>query len=162
MSDLNGTHNSDSIMLNNDQTAPTLSDLINPNSESKTIEEILSQKVENIAQTENIDISPNNNSELDSLPKVNIKMNETEPLSMKILSKDKQQESSGVIQIPQSITESSLKDNTLNESVKTTINRDLSLIYNKLKYVINPFTSKEEKRLVRGSSVIFKCKFFGG
>jgi len=146
MSDLNGTHNSDSIMLNNDQTAPTLSDLINPNSESKTIEEILSQKVENIAQTENIDISPNNNSELDSLPKVNIKMNETEPLSMKILSKDKQQESSGVIQIPQSITESSLKDNTLNESVKTTINRDLSLIYNKLKYVINPFTSKEEKR----------------
>ena len=146
MSDLNGTHNSDSIMLNNDQTAPTLNDLINPNNDSKTIEEILSQKVESMAPIENIDISPNNSSELDSLPKVNIRTNETEPLSMKILSKDKQQESSGVIKIPQSITERNLKDNTLNESVKTTINRDLSLIYNKLKYVINPFTSKEEKR----------------
>jgi len=105
MSDLNGTHNSDSIMLNNDQTAPTLDDLINPNNDSKTIEEILSQKVESMAPIENIDISPNNSSELDSLPKVNIRTNETEPLSMKIVSKDKQQESSGVIQIPQSITE---------------------------------------------------------
>jgi len=167
MSDLNGTHNSDSIMLNNDQTAPTLDDLINPNNDSKTIEEILSQKVESMAPIENIDISPNNSSELDSLPKVNIRTNETEPLSMKIVSKDKQQESSGVIQIPQSITESSLKDNTLNESVKTTINRDLSLIYNKLKYVINPFTSKEEKRLntkekSQMTSLIFIIFWLGG
>ena len=146
MSDLNGTHNSDSIMLNNEQTAPTLNDLINPNNDNKNIEEILSKTVEKITPIENIEISPNDNSELDSLPKVNIKMNETEPLSMKILPKNKQTESSGVIQIPQSITESNLKDNTLNESIKTTINRDLSLIYNKLKYVINPFTSKEVKR----------------
>ena len=122
MSDLNGTNNSDSIMLNNEQTAPTLNDLINPNNNNKTIEEILSQKVESMTPIENIETSPNNSSELDSLPKVNIKMNETEPLSMKILPKDKQTESSGVIQIPQSITEKSLKDNTLNESVKTTIN----------------------------------------
>jgi hypothetical protein len=54
-------------------------------------------------------------------------MNEMEPLSMKILPKDKQAETSGVIQIPQSIRERNLNDNTLNESVKTTINRDLSL-----------------------------------
>ena len=102
--------------------------------------------MEKITPIENIEISPNDSSELDSLPKVNIKMNETEPLSMKILPKNKQTESSGIIQIPQSITESNLKDNTLNESIKTTINRDLSLIYTKLKYVINPFTSKEVKR----------------
>ena len=146
MSDLNGTHNSDSIMLNNEQTAPTLNDLINSNNDNKTIEEILSQQVEKITPIENIEISPNNSSELDSLPKVNLKMNEMEPLSMKILPKDKHTETSGVIQIPQSIRERNLNDNTLNESVKTTINRDLSLIYNKLKYVINPFTSKEVKR----------------
>lgn len=146
MSDLNGTHNSDSIMLNNEQTAPTLNDLINPNSDNKTLNDILSQNVAKLEPIQNIDISPNNSSDLDSLPKVNLKVNETEPLSMKILSKDKQKESSGVIQIPQSISEGNLNSNTLNESIKTTINRDLSLIYKKLKYVINPFTSKEEKR----------------
>ena len=146
MSDLNGTHNSDSIMLNNEQTAPTLNDLINPNSDNKTLNDILSQNVAKLEPIQNIDISPNNSSDLDSLPKVNLKVNETEPLSMKILSKDKQKESSGFIQIPQSISEGNLNSNTLNESIKTTINRDLSLIYKKLKYVINPFTSKEEKR----------------
>ena len=146
MSDLNGTNNSDSIMLNNEQTAPTLNDLISPNNDNKKLEDILSQTVEKIKPIENIDITPNNNSELDSLPKVSLKMNETEPLSMKILSKDKQKQSSGIINIPQSITERTLKDNTLNESIKTTINRDLSLIYKKLKYVINPFTSKEVKK----------------
>ena len=146
MSDLNGTNNSDSIMLNNEQTAPTLNDLISPNNDNKKLEDILSQTVEKIKPIENIDITPNNNSELDSLPKVSLKMNETEPLSMKILSKDKQKQSSGIINIPQSITEKTLKDNTLNESIKTTINRDLSLIYKKLKYVINPFTSKEVKK----------------
>ena len=146
MSDLNGTNNSDSVMLNNEQTSPTLNDLINPNNDSKRLEEMLSQNMEKIKPIENIDITPNNNSELDSLPKVSLKVNETEPLSMKILSKDKHKESSGIINIPQSITERTLKDNTLNESIKTTINRDLSLIYKKLKYVINPFTSKEVKK----------------
>jgi len=146
MSDLNGTNNSDSIMLNNEQTAPTLNDLISPNNDNKKLEDILSQTVEKIKPIENIDTAPNNNSELDSLPKVSLKVNETEPLSMKILSKDKQKQSSGIINIPQSITEKTLKDNTLNESIKTTINRDLSLIYKKLKYVINPFTSKEVKK----------------
>jgi len=146
MSDLNGTNNSDSIMLNNEQTAPTLNDLMNPNNDNKKLEDILSQTVEKLKPIENIDLNSNNNSGLDSHQKVSLKMNETEPLSMKILSKDKQKQSSGVIHIPQSITESTLKDNTLNESIKTTINRDLSLIYKKLKLVINPFTSKEVKK----------------
>ena len=35
--------------------------------------------------------------------------------------------------------------NTLNESILTTIKRDLSLIYTKMKYVVNPFISKELK-----------------
>ena len=57
---------------------------------------------------------------------------------------------SGVINIPtQSIKnepQMEFKSNsTLNESVYTTINRDFKLMYEKLKYVINPFISKEKK-----------------
>ena len=36
--------------------------------------------------------------------------------------------------------------NTLDESILTTIKRDLKLIYYKLKYVLNPFSSPLDKR----------------
>ena len=72
---------------------------------------------------------------------------------MNILGKKK--EASTVIQDPTNIkTENkksyydpkfSTRKNTLNESILTTIKRDLSLIYTKMKYVINPFISKELK-----------------
>ena len=48
-----------------------------------------------------------------------------------------------VIQIPQSIGSEDIS--TLDESVSITISRDFNLIYTKLKYVINPFISKEKK-----------------
>jgi hypothetical protein len=71
---------------------------------------------------------------------------------------------SGIIQIPQEQGQSISSDNnnstekdyetpfssktdTLNESIKLTILRDLQLIYYKLKYVINPFSSYNEKKI---------------
>ena len=56
-------------------------------------------------------------------------------------------QSSIVVQIPQSIRSDNINNinSTLDESVYSTIKRDLSMIYKKLKYVINPFISKEIK-----------------
>ena len=72
---------------------------------------------------------------------------------------------SGIVQIPnkygeeknQSISNDNLtssendsstssKDNTLDESITTTLLRDVKLIYYKLKYVINPFISNKDKQ----------------
>ena len=67
------------------------------------------------------------------------KPNENEPLTNKI-------ENSGVIQVPEEENNKTiLIDNTLNESILTTIYRDLFIIYIKLKYVIKPYGSKEKK-----------------
>ena len=67
------------------------------------------------------------------------KPNENEPLTKKI-------EDSGVIQVPdEEKNKSNSFDNTLNESILTTIYRDLFLISTKLKYVIKPYGSKEKK-----------------
>jgi len=69
---------------------------------------------------------------------------------------------SGIIQIPQNYAESQNQSissetnkainelssqNTLDESIITTIKRDLKLIYYKLKYVLNPFSSVEDKKV---------------
>ena len=50
---------------------------------------------------------------------------------MNIIPKKKEKESSGVIQIPQSIGSEDIS--TLDESVSITISRDFNLIYTKLK-----------------------------
>ena len=70
---------------------------------------------------------------------------------------------SGIIQIPnnyldtqnqsinndnnKNINELSNEENTLDESIMKTITRDLKLIYYKLKYVLNPFSSLENKKI---------------
>ena len=62
---------------------------------------------------------------------------------------------SGIIQIPQKFLEEQNKsysnesqiENTLDESIIQTITRDLKLIYYKLKYVLNPFSSPLDKKL---------------
>ncbi len=113
-----------------------------------------------IKNEENLDSNTNSDmthsdSERSTLPKMKIKNNENEPLSLNILQKNKENQSSGVIHIPQSVgSEENNKKyeskysskNTLNESLITTINRDLYLIYTKIKYVVNPFISKEKKK----------------
>ena len=62
---------------------------------------------------------------------------------------------SGIIQIPNNYLDEQNKssyssenqnENTLDESVLETIKRDLKLIYYKLKYILNPFSSPEEKK----------------
>ena len=85
------------------------------------------------------------------------KSTESKSLSLNILNKNNQpnEQTSSVIQIPQSFgSDDYKKDNnnnilnekgTLDEAVCITISRDLGLIFNKLKYVINPFISKEKK-----------------
>lgn len=90
----------------------------------------------------NIDIIPSSSPQ-SSDREIIINQNNKETLT-------KAESKSGVIQVPQSIkNEPKIKlndfNNTLNESVYTTINRDFKLIYNKLKYVINPFISREKK-----------------
>ena len=91
----------------------------------------------------------NINSEREVLPKINRKINETQPLSLNIIKKNKENISS-VIQIPKSISSNDMKINlsnesTLDESIYITIIRDLFLIYTKLKLVMNPFISKEKR-----------------
>jgi len=82
----------------------------------------------------NIDISPTN-SEKESLHKDNIKSSENEPLK-------KSHDSSEVIQVPEIEKEFeppyAQSQNTLDEAILTTITRDLSLIYTKLKFVVIP------------------------
>ena len=87
----------------------------------------------------NTDNSPTN-SENDFLKKEVGKSNEHEPLKIK-------HESSEVIQVPdiQKDFEIPFSQNTLDESIITTINRDLFLIYTKLKFVVIPYGEKEKK-----------------
>ena len=107
---------------------------------------------ENTSSTLN-DILGKENSEHNSLPTISRKIPENQPLSLNIMKKNNFSEQSTVIQVPQSIgsdnynidLNSSNDKGTLDESVQTTINRDLKLIYNKLKLVINPLIPKEKK-----------------
>ena len=148
MDDLNGTNNSDSIMINDDKS-PTINDLLKPDSQIP-IDNLIANNAEKLNSVSNME-QTNSDSERDKLPKVNIKLNETEPLSMKILQKNKENNSTGVIHIPQSIQSENqnnstyYKKNTLNESIRTTINRDISLIITKIKYVVNPFIPRDQK-----------------
>ena len=154
MNDLDATNNSDSIVINDEQKTPTLNDLLNPNNQN-VLDEIIPNTAEKYQSSSTIDLT-HSDSERDSLPKIKTNMNETEPLSMNIIPKKKEKESSGVIQIPQSIKSENQKKeyeasysapkNTLNESILTTIYRDLYLIYTKIKYVVNPFISTDKKR----------------
>ena len=154
MDNLNGTSNSDHIILNDDK-APTLNDILSNNNQ-KNIDDIIANTAEILDSTTSRDLTnPHSNSEKDNLPNVKFNLNETQPLSLKILSKPKEPETSSVIHIPQSIKSEDQKENygekfssrrnTLNEPIYTTINRDLSLIYRKIKFVVNPFISREQK-----------------
>ena len=152
MNDLDENNNSDTIVINDDPK-PTLNDLLNSNNQ-QGIDDIIANNAEKLNKEAPIDLT-HSDSERNILPNMKIKTNETEPLTMNILQK-KEKESSGVIQIPQSIksedqkikyeTRYSSPKNTLNESILTTINRDLSLIYSKIKYVVNPFISRDQKK----------------
>ena len=106
--------------------------------ELREVEDIMINKVNDL---ENININISSPSDENNANKKvsSKKPNENEPLNKKI-------SNSGVIQVPniEKDNKNSI-DNTLNESILTTIYRDLSLISIKLKYVIKPYGSKEKK-----------------
>ena len=151
MNDLDENNNSDTIVINDDPK-PTLNDLLSSNNQ-QGLDDIIMNNAEKLNSESSINLT-HSDSERDNLPK--IKINETEPLTMNIIPKNKDKETSGVIQIPQSIKSEDQKvkygnmysstKNTLNEAILTTINRDLYLIYTKIKYVVNPFISKDKKK----------------
>ena len=151
MNDLDENNNSDTIVINDDPK-PTLNDLLSSNNQ-QGLDDIIMNNAEKLNSESSINLT-HSDSERDNLPKM--KINETEPLTMNIIPKNKDKETSGVIQIPQSIKSEDQKvkygnmysstKNTLNESILTTINRDLYLIYTKIKYVVNPFISKDKKK----------------
>jgi hypothetical protein len=122
---------SEAIILNTENTSSTLNDILGrENAKNSAI-----------------------NKDMGTLPTINRKIPENQPLSLNIMKKNIPNQTSQVIHVPQSIgsdnfnisINSSNELGTLDEAVQTTINRDLKLIYNKLKLVINPLISKEKK-----------------
>jgi hypothetical protein len=133
---------SEGIILNTDKIAPSLNDMLSSENDTKVLDNIQILPEQN-SDNKIMDLSLKE-SEREILPNNNKKIKETEKL------KENKSSSSVVIQVPQSFRSDDFnkdKNNqgTLDESVYATVSRDFSMIYNKLKYVINPFISREMK-----------------
>ena len=133
---------SEGIILNTDKIAPTLNDMLSSENDTKVLDNIQILPEQN-SDNKIMDLSLKE-SEREILPNNNKKIKETEKL------KENKSSSSVVIQVPQSFRSDDFnkdKNNqgTLDETVYATVSRDFSMIYNKLKYVINPFISREMK-----------------
>ena len=133
---------SEGIILNTDKISPSLNDMLSSENDTKILDNIQILPEQN-SDNKIMDLSPKE-SEREILPNNNKKIKETEKL------KENKSSSSVVIQVPQSFRSDDFnkdKNNqgTLDESVYATVSRDFSMIYNKLKYVINPFISREMK-----------------
>ena len=133
---------SEGIILNTDKIAPSLNDMLSSENDTKVLDNIQILPEQN-SDNKIMDLSPKE-SEREILPNNNKKIKETEKL------KENKSSSSVVLQVPQSFRSDDFnkdKNNqgTLDESVYATVSRDFSMIYNKLKYVINPFISREMK-----------------
>ena len=126
------TNTSEGIILNSENISPSINDMLSSNNDR---EQNSDNKIMDLSGKE---------SERKILSNIN-KKNSKETETLTEITK-----SSSVIQIPQSFGSDDLnkqKNNksTLDESVYSTISRDLSMICKKLKYVINPFISKQMK-----------------
>ena len=126
------TNTSEGIILNSENISPSINDMLSSNNDR---EQNSDNKIMDLSGKE---------SERKILSNIN-KKNSKETETLKEITK-----SSSVIQILQSFGSDDLnkqKNNksTLDESVYSTISRDLSMICKKLKYVINPFISKQMK-----------------
>ena len=131
---------SEGIILNSDISSPSINDMLSSEKEKKVIDN-LEKLPDEDSDKKIMDFSCKDSERvmIDKNSKNNKNIKETESL------KDKNKKSSFVVQMPQSIGSNNINNNTLNESVYSTINRDFKMIYTKLKYVINPFISREEK-----------------
>ena len=131
---------SEGIILNSDISSPSINDILSSETEKKVIDN-LEKLPDEDSDKKIMDFSGKDSERvmIDKNSKNNKNIKETESL------KDKNKKSSFVVQMSQSIGSNNINNNTLNESVYSTINRDFKMIYTKLKYVINPFISREEK-----------------
>ena len=125
---------SEGLILNSESISPSISDMLSEEKKTNSNNKILDMS-EKESERQMIPNNSNNNK--------NIK----ETQSLKENKTINKTQSSIVVQIPQSIRSDNINNinSTLDESVYSTIKRDLSMIYKKLKYVINPFISKEIK-----------------
>ena len=131
---------SEGIILNSDISSPSINDILSYEIEKKVIDN-LEKLPDEDSDKKIMDFSGKDSERvmIDKNSKNNKNIKETESL------KDKNKKSSFVVQMSKSIGSNNINNNTLNESVYSTINRDFKMIYTKLKYVINPFISREEK-----------------
>ena len=134
-------NNSEGIILNSELSNPSLNDMLSSKTEKK-VEDNLEKLPDEGSDKKIMDFS-GKDSERVMIDINNKNIKETVSL------KNKNKNISLEVQMPQSIGSNNLNNeinkNTLNESVYSTINRDFKMIYTKLKYVINPFISREEK-----------------
>jgi len=132
-------NNSEGIILNSELSNPSLNDMLSSKTEKK-VEDNLEKLPDEGLDKKIMDFS-GKDSERVMIDKNNKNIKETVSLKNKNISLE--------VQMSQSIGSNNLNNeinkNTLNESVYSTINRDFKMIYTKLKYVINPFISREEK-----------------
>jgi hypothetical protein len=135
----------------NESNLNSLDDIITNNANKMNQEENLNQNQDNVMKgiddiivhnSENLGSINVDISDKESLHKDNIKSSENEPLK-------KSHDSSEVIQVPEIEKEFeppfAQSQNTLDESILTTITRDLQLIYTKLKFVVIPNQPKNLK-----------------
>ena len=127
--------------LNNPENSEKLDDSnAHENNELIGIDDIITNNADLINTVElNLDPESNENENKSNKRDFN-KSTENDPLTIK--------HDSGVVNVPLNEANNSsipLDENTLNESILTTIYRDLYLIYKKLKIVIMPYASKEDK-----------------
>ena len=124
------------INENNSNTnpLPQINSIISEENKLQEIEAVLSENNDliNLEQTQEI-------KQTNLITKEHNKSSENEPLTF--------HESSEVIQVPiiDSKPNSFESPSTLDEAILTTILRDLSLIYTKLKFVVIPYGSKDKK-----------------
>jgi hypothetical protein len=121
----------------NDQDQDPLSEINKEDNQLQTLDDLITRNAELL--NNNKDISPRNDDNI--INKEHNKSSENEPLT-------KKHETSGVINVPiHENNEPAFLSNqdTLNESILTTIYRDLYQIYTKLKFVVIPYGSKSKK-----------------
>ena len=127
------------ISSQNSNPLPKIDSIISKPNELQGLDVIITNNNNfNNSDLINLDQSPETKESSQIIKEPN-KSNEDEPLTI--------HESSEVIQIPisESKSDSYESPNTLNEAILTTILRDLSLIYTKLKFVVIPYGSKDKK-----------------
>ena len=129
----------DNTINNTEDNTYNANNDINNNANNDEEEEAINYKSKDNDDTEKLNMEIN--LDVNPVTKEQRKSTENEPLNF--------HESTQVIQIPSTETKDedkfNMPSNTLDEAIITTILRDLTLIYTKLKFVVIPYGSKDKK-----------------